>query len=545
MNTMQRLLIIGIIGSTFVSAGIYLYSNSRNKITQNGEFLKSVLNYPEAKKTKVVELKNGDSYNLTASIVKKQINGTEVKMLAYNGSIPGPLIKVAQGSEITLNFKNDTDVDTALHSHGVRLDNKFDGVVDVTQKAIPVGGTFTYKIKFPDAGVFWYHPHIREDYAQELGLYGNYIVTPQQKDYWAEVDREEALFLDDILMENGNVAPFSKAGADHTLMGRFGNVMLINGDDKYKLSVKQGERIRFYITNSANTRVFNFSIPNTRMRLVGADNGKYEKEEWVDSVTVGPSERSVVEVWFDRSGEYQIVNKTPEKTYPMGTIAVAAGPVTTSYLLIPRVNQDFIASLAFLRPLFNNPADKTLNMTLSMMPARNASQSDTGGGNMMRQNQNTGGEHSMHGSQMMPNQEMPFNDGTIQKIEWEDDMGQMNAMSNTKMITWKLVDQETQKANMDIKWQFKRGDKIKLKLINDPKAQHPMQHPIHIHGQKFLVLSTNGVPNQNLVWKDTVLVQTGDTVELLVELENPGDWLIHCHIPEHMEAGMMTEFKVM
>jgi|SRR3989344_82606 len=531
---MQKILFTTVVGLILIAAAGYLYFNPWQKSSeQTGIFSRSVNNYPEAKRPEIVELKNGDSYSLTASIVKKRINGTEVKMLAYNGSIPGPLIKVPQGGEITINFKNETDVETALHSHGVRLENKFDGVVDVTQEAIKTGGSFIYKVKFPDEGMFWYHPHLREDYAQELGLYGNYLVAPSQKDYWAEVDREEALFLDDILIENGKIAAFSKSGTDHTLMGRFGNVMLINGEDNYKLIVKQGERVRFYLTNAANTRVFNFAIPNTRMRLVGADNGRYEKEEWVDSVTIGPSERSVVEIWFDQEGDYQIVNKTPKKTYTIGQVSVAADPVTTSYLLVPRVNQDFIASLAPLRPLFTKPADKTLNMTLSMM------------GNAMQQNKNPSGQHSMHGQSMMDNQQMPLNDGTVQKIEWEDDMGQMNTMSTSKMIAWKLVDTDSQQANMDIKWQFKKGDKIKLKLINDPKAQHPMQHPIHIHGQRFLVLNTNGVQNQNLVWKDTVLVQTGDTVELLVDMDNPGDWVLHCHIPEHMEAGMMSEFTVL
>lgn len=95
-------------------------------------------------------------------------------MLAYNGSIPGPLIKVPQGAEITLNFKNDTDVDSTIHSHGVRVENKFDGVPDVTQEEVKPGESFTYKLKFSDVGMFWYHPHIREDYAQELGLYGNF-----------------------------------------------------------------------------------------------------------------------------------------------------------------------------------------------------------------------------------------------------------------------------------------------------------------------------------------------------------------------------------
>jgi FtsP/CotA-like multicopper oxidase with cupredoxin domain len=112
------------------------------------------------------------------------------------------------------------------------------------------------------------------------------------------VDREEALFLDDILIENGQIAKFDRETVDHTLMGRFGNTMLINGDDKYMLSVKQGELVRLYLTNAANSRVFNFTIPNTRMKLVGSDNGKYEREEWIDSVTIGPSERQIVEIWL-------------------------------------------------------------------------------------------------------------------------------------------------------------------------------------------------------------------------------------------------------
>ena len=134
--------------------------------------------------------------------------------------------------------------------------------------------------------------------------------------------------------------------------------------------------------------------------------------------------------------------------------------------------------------------------------------------------------------------------GTPKKIEWEDDMGMMNAQSTTDTLKWKLVDEATNAENMNIAWQFKKGDVVKIKIFNDDKSMHPMQHPIHIHGQRFLVLSTNGIKNQNLVWKDTTLIQTGDTVELLVQMDNSGDWVIHCHIPEHMEAGMMSQFQV-
>src|SRR3972149_245949 len=335
-----------------VLGGVFLFSKQQGGTNPKGEFSSKVTQANGTKSQEIVSLKNDDVYNLTASVVKKSINGQEMKMLAYNGSIPGPLIKVPQGAQITLKFTNNTDVDSTIHSHGVRVDNKFDGVPDITQDPVKPGQSFTYTLKFPDVGVYWYHPHIREDYAQELGLYGNFLVTPNTADYWAEVDREETLFLDDILIENGTIVKFNQENVDHTLMGRFGNTMLLNGNDNYKLSVKQGERVRFYITNAANTRTFDFAIPNTRMKLVGSDNGKYEREEWIDSVTIGPSERQIVEIWFDKDGEYKIVNQTPDKTYTMGTIAVQQNPVTTSFLLVPRVNQDYIDSLASLRPQF-------------------------------------------------------------------------------------------------------------------------------------------------------------------------------------------------
>ncbi len=512
-----------------ILGGVFLFLRQLGNINPKGEFSSEVTKANSTKPQEIVSLKYGDTYNLTASVVKKSINGQEMKMLAYNGSIPGPLIKVPQGAQITIKFTNNTDVDSTIHSHGVRVDNKFDGVPDLTQHPVKPGQSFIYTLKFPDAGVYWYHPHIREDYAQELGLYGNFLVTPSTPNYWAEVDREETLFLDDILIENGQIAKFDKSVVDHTLMGRFGKTMLVNGDDNYKLSVKQGERVRFYITNAANARTFNFAIPNTRMKLVGSDNGKYEREEWIDSVTIGPSERQIVEIWFNQNGDYKIENQTPEKTYNLGTIAVAQNPVTVSYLMVPRTNQDVIYAIDSLRPKFTKAPDKDIKLTLQM------GSSPTEGNNSM-------GGHMMGNGQMMQNTQMTM--GDVKKIEWEDDMGMMNAQSTKDSLKWKLVDQSTNMENMDINWQFKKGDVVKVKIFNDDKSMHPMQHPIHIHGQRFLVLSTNGIKNNNLVWKDTTLIQTGDTVELLVQMDNPGDWVIHCHIPEHMESGMMSEFKV-
>jgi FtsP/CotA-like multicopper oxidase with cupredoxin domain len=129
-------------------------------------------------------------------------------------------------------------------------------------------------------------------------------------------------------------------------------------------------------------------------------------------------------------------------------------------------------------------------------------------------------------------------------VEWGAGMPAMNWATTGKEVRWVLRDPATGRENMDIGWRFHRGDVIKLRIANERAVLHGMQHPIHLHGQRFLVLAVNGTRNDNLAWKDTVLVPSGATVDLLVELSNPGTWMLHCHIAEHLEAGMMTTITV-
>jgi len=503
---------------------------NRSAWRESGEYSSSdVAGLAAAETAKTVELKNGDTYNLTAGFVAKKLGNRSYRMLAYNGSIPGPLIKAEQNAEVTINFKNNTDIETTIHSHGLRLDNAFDGVPDMTQKPVKPGESFTYKIKFPDAGMYWYHPHAREDYAQELGLYGNYLVTPGESGYWNLVNREVPLFLDDILIEDGQIR-LSKTGADHTLMGRFGNMMLVNGELEWRLEVKRGEVIRFYVTNAANTRTFNFTIPGVKMKLVGGDGGATEREEWKDAVVIGSSERSVVEVLLEKEGLYVFQNKTPDNIYALGTVLVSGGEASPSYaeaFATLRTNTAAVKSIDPYRQYFDRPIDKHLALTIDMM------------GEMM----SSSGGHMMPDGTMMGGMGM-MGDVPEGGIEWDDDMQMMNEMSNKEMTDWKIVDRETGRANMDINWQFKVGDVVKIRITNDEKSAHPMQHPMHFHGQQFLVLNWNGAQETNLVWKDTVLVPAGQYVDILLNVTNPGEWMAHCHIAEHLEAGMMFSFQV-
>jgi FtsP/CotA-like multicopper oxidase with cupredoxin domain len=533
----NKTLLWGVIGVAIILiAGVLLWHPANNIV--KGTFSTNIAGLREAKPSETVELKNGDTYNLTASIVKKEIGGAEVKMLAYNGMIPGPLLKIPQDTKITLNFKNETDVPTTIHSHGIRLDNANDGVPPITQKEVPPGGSYTYQLKFPDAGMYWYHPHVREDYAQELGLYGNYLVTPNDPNYWSPVNREVALFLDDILIENGKIVTFDKKMADRTLMGRYGNIFLVNGDDRYSLQAKKGEVIRFYITDSANARPFNFAIAGAKMKLVGGDSGAYEKDQWVDLVTIGPSERSVVEVLFDKAGPYEIQNKTPDKTYTLGTVTVLDDVVSPSYtqsFMTLKTHEDVVKSIDPFRASFNKAPDKKIKLSVDFK----------GDMQKMMSGMNMGGSHMMPDGTVMSNSMMM---GTPKDgIEWDDAdgmMSQMNQISDADNVKWKIVDEDTGKTNMDIDWNFKVGDKVKIRITNDKNSMHPMQHPIHLHGQRFLVLNRNGVQQTDLVWKDTVLVPIGQYVDILLDVSNPGEWMAHCHIAEHLEAGMMFSFKV-
>src|SRR5947209_16343185 len=202
--------------------------------TTHDQFPTETAGLHEARASEVIERGGGDRFELTIAPVAKRIGDATVRMLAYNGSIPGPTLKVTEGSAIVVDIENQGDLEATVHWHGLRLENRFDGTHQ-TQHPMTTGERFTAHVAFPDPGVYWYHPHIREDYGQEMGLYGNVLVEPNDPDYWPAVHREVVLTLDDILIEDGKVAPFRRTGATHSAMGRFGNVLLAAGETDLSL----------------------------------------------------------------------------------------------------------------------------------------------------------------------------------------------------------------------------------------------------------------------------------------------------------------------
>jgi FtsP/CotA-like multicopper oxidase with cupredoxin domain len=470
----------------------------------------------------------GGEIELTAAPVRKRIGAADLRLLAYNGSVPGPTLRVQEGSEITVRFTNELELDTTVHWHGLRHDYLYDGVPrggrhGGMQDPVKPGEGFTYHLRFPDPGVYWYHPHMREDYTQEMGLYGNIIVEPRDPEYWPAAHRDLALVLDDILIEDGAVAPFSRDASSHTAMGRFGNVMLVNGETEPVLTARPGEVVRLYLTNTANTRVFRPCIPGAKMKLVGSDLGRVEQERIVERLLLAPSERWVVDVLFPEAGEYSLEHVSAGTTYRLATFAVAgelAVPDLSAEFLRLRHNPGFMEERArFTAELAREP-DRVLVL-----------QGDMPG---MMHHADAVGDGA---AQDAPVPARPL-------IEWEDDMPEHNAASSPETMVWRIHDEALGADNEGIHWVFGRGDRVKIRIVNDPDSDHPMHHPVHFHGQRFYELEWDGGPAQTIMWKDTVLVPTGKTVDILLECGNPGSWMVHCHIAEHLEGGMMFTFEV-
>ena len=202
-----------------------------------------------------------------------------------------------------------------------------------------------------------------------MGLYGNVLVEPADPDYWPPAHRELVLTLDDILLEDGKVAPFSRTETTYAAMGRFGDVLLVSGETDLSLTAQRGEVVRLYLTNTANTRVFKVALPGARMKLVGGDSGHVEHEQFVDDVVLAPSERVVVDVLFDQPGELTLEHRTPDRVYPLAAISVSeerAEPSLAEQFEVLRTNADMVAERERIAPYLDAEPDKTLAFIAEM-----------------------------------------------------------------------------------------------------------------------------------------------------------------------------------
>ncbi len=328
------------------------------------------------------------------------------------------------------------------------------------------------------------------------------------------------LILDDVLLENNKPAEFLKKTTNFAAMGRYGNTLLANGKTNYFIEAATNKILKLYVLNAANARPIKLAIENSRLKVIGSDASDYEKAFFSNYVIIAPSERAIIEVFFETPREYLILNDAPFSKEVFGKIIVTQNESSAfaSKAEFEALEENSLVKeeIDKLKPFFDKEPDFEYELLIDW-PVMDS---------MM-------GGRSMMGMHTGP-------DG----IEWEDSMQRINEITTSDEVTWVIRDAKTKQKNMDFFHTVKKGEIKKIRLRNILHQSHPMQHPIHLHGNRFLVLSKDGIPNINLAWKDTVLVPSESTVDILVEFSNSGDWILHFHIAYHLSSGMKTMIKV-
>ncbi len=429
----------------------------------------------------------------TAPILGSSKPATEV--WTYAGQVPGPEIRARQGDRLQVNFTNRLHVATTVHWHGVRLQNEMDGVPYVTQPPVEPGASFFYEFELTDAGTFWYHPHIQSSEQVGRGLYGPLIVEEREP---VRVDRELVWMLDDWRMSpDGQLAGDFDDFYDRSHEGRIGDTVTVNGIELPEETVRAGERVRLRLVNVANARFFGLRFMDHDPIVIALDGQPCEPHRPADGrVILGPAMRAdvILDMSARPGGRFPVVDDYYKKK---------------PFDLLDMVYDD-------APPVRENPLDAPVTLPANPLP-----EPDLGAAvrHMVLLEGGSGG--GMAGGTF---------EGQLLNLAQLADRGK----------AWALNGEVSSGHRMPPLLSSKLGQSVIFEMHNDTYFEHPM----HLHGHSFRVLERDGEPVPNTIWQDTVNVKRNEKVQVAFVADNPGDWMFHCHILEHQEAGMMGIFRV-
>jgi FtsP/CotA-like multicopper oxidase with cupredoxin domain len=419
------------------------------------------------------------TFEIVAAPTTHVLAGSEpTRVWAYNGTVPGPTLRIRLGETLRVQFRNELPQETTVHWHGVRVPNAMDGVPDMTQPPVPPGGGFVYEFTPKDAGTFWFHPHVRSSEQVERGLYGVLVVEDAAPPAY---DRDVVWVVDDWRLDAaGQIDPDFNTRHDLAHDGRWGNVRTVNGRTDEVLTVRPGERIRLRMLNSANGRVVVPDFGDLPAKIVAVD-GLYLREP-IDAVgfELAPGNRIDVDLLVDRE-----VSDVVEVMDGFSARRVA------------RLASIMIDGEGVKSPQFPSPARAhvpTWAMGLQV-PIHHTYQLNARAGGVLG-------------------------------IEWT--------------IDGKAFAGHAAHAGHEADVVLTRGKFHRLHFVNESARLHP----IHLHGMFFRVLARNGEATEEPFFRDTVLIHARESIDIGVVPTDVGAWMMHCHILEHAEAGMMTMLDV-
>ncbi|NPD20955.1 multicopper oxidase family protein [Alterinioella nitratireducens] len=426
---------------------------------------------------------------MTASVQLAPDGYPATDIWGYGGTAPGPVLRVAQGGRLQRRLVNSLPQAHSIHWHGIRIDNAMDGVPGLTQAAVEPGDGFDYDFVLPDAGTYWYHSHNRSMEQVARGLHGALIV---EEDTPPDIDREEVLVLDDWLIdpETGQISGDFESAHARSHAGRLGNLVLTNGIFDKTMTVQRNERLRLRLINAANARIFAlglFGLEGWTMALDGMPLPAPEPLEEV--VVLGPGQRAdlIVDVIAEQGSTAYLARAdeargTPQVSFQVRGQASLARRGTPD-ALPPNPGDAFNLS--------GDSVDLTLNMEGGAMGTLRGAMLD--------------GEETGFREMAQANQFWAFNG--------------MVGMPDTPLAT------------------LDRGQIARLTISNDTAFPHAM----HLHGIHFREVLADGTLGP---MRDTLLMDSAERREIAFAADNPGDWLLHCHMLSHAVSGMMTWVRV-
>lgn len=406
----------------------------------------------------------------------------------YGGGVPGVEIRLPQGQRVSRTLVNKLPQPTAVHWHGIRIDNAMDGVPGLTQDAVEPGGSFDYDFLVPDAGTYWYHSHNRSVEQVARGLYGPLIVEEASP---PDVDQDLTLMLDDWRLdpETAHIVNDFDNGHDLSHAGRLGNLVSVNGGFDPAYSVGSGERLRLRLINASNARIFDVALDGLTGWVVALDGMPLAEPMPVsDSFPLAPAQRAdlFVDVTSAAGDVASLVSVERD-----GGFGLARFPISTGSAAKRRQG---------IEPLpANNMPDLQIDaaplhrMVLQGGAMRWLESASLGGTELTgRELAQLGRFWALNGYAERPKD--PFLDASL-------------------------------------------GQTFRVEFVNETAFPHAM----HLHGHHFRLVLPDGSLGP---WRDTILVERGQTRQIALVTDNPGDWLLHCHMLGHASSGMMSWFRV-
>ncbi|MEZ5666761.1 MAG: multicopper oxidase family protein [Alphaproteobacteria bacterium] len=410
----------------------------------------------------------------------------------YGGTVPGPLLRLRQGETLAVRLENGLDQPTTIHWHGIRIDNRMDGVAGMTQDAVPPGEGFDYRFTVPDAGTFWYHPHNRSWEQVARGLYGVLIVDETEP---PQADRDVLLVLDDWRVGQDLQIDEASFGSmmDWSHAGRLGNLLTANGRNEARVAVRSGERVRLRLVNTANARVLELALADHSPVLIAVDGQPVTPRPAGGTLALAPGQRAdlMVDMALAPGASVPLEVRVGDQRHPAAWFDYEAGTAVRDHPL------DAPLALAVNGQLAAPDPSAALVVPLAIQ-----------GGAMghMPDGTHPGGHMSMMG-----------NDGS--GLVWA-----LNGIAG--MPGRPLFD-------------VPRGRHVVIEMVNDTVWPHAM----HLHGHHMRVLAGSDMGGSD-AWRDTVLIEAGQSARVGLVADNPGQWMIHCHMLEHQAGGMATWFRV-